>query len=123
MSGKQFSLDSRLDLFHGIETTPESNNLPVVEDSGEFEEKDTPSGSFFIIFFLFSSIIWIISDHDTSESHSPLRDNFDQPVGRHNRSKSVDHQMNLTINDLKVEKEICRKCGHKVEKVEKVDDF
>lgn len=45
MSGKQFSLDSRLDLFHGIEETCENRTTsepttatPLVEDSNENEE-------------------------------------------------------------------------------------
>lgn len=49
MSGKQFSLDSRLDLFHGIETPTEDkavSNLPVLEDTNEIDEKSSsPSGS------------------------------------------------------------------------------
>lgn len=52
MSGKQFSLDSRLDLFHGIETPTSNkinneliNNLPVLEDTNENEDKSSsPSG-------------------------------------------------------------------------------
>lgn len=49
MSGKQFSLDSRLDLFHGIEpVSAKSHNLPVLEDSNETEDKSsTPSGNSF----------------------------------------------------------------------------
>lgn len=44
MSGKQFSLDSRLDLFHGIESYTtlnymgSSTNPTVLEDSNEFDE-------------------------------------------------------------------------------------
>lgn len=52
MSGKQFSLDSRLDLFHGIEPVNDKvNSLPVVEDSNENEDKSSsPSGkSFFLV--------------------------------------------------------------------------
>ena len=47
MSGKQFSLDSRLDLFLGMETNfgdrPNSEpgtTLPMVEDSNESEDND-----------------------------------------------------------------------------------
>lgn len=54
MSGKQFSLDSRLDLFHGIETSSSNksnktntSNLPALEDTTEYEDKSSsPSGSF-----------------------------------------------------------------------------
>ncbi|ERL92483.1 histidine decarboxylase [Dendroctonus ponderosae] len=104
MSGKQFSLDSRLDLFHGIDISPtlkaEHCSLPVVEDSLEPEEKSSS-----------------ISDNDvTSGSQSSLKDNLDVPPVRHHRSKSVDHQTNLTIDDLAVRKEICNRCGHKVDK-------
>lgn len=48
MSGKQFSLDSRLDLFHGIESPIEQEpaeataNLPVLEDTEE--KSSSPSG-------------------------------------------------------------------------------
>lgn len=53
MSGKQFSLDSRLDLFHGIETSLRNRNssipmgnLPAVEDTTEYEDKSSsPSGN------------------------------------------------------------------------------
>lgn len=45
MSGKQFSLDSHLDLFHGMESnrlnrpaSDPSEVLPLVEDSNENEE-------------------------------------------------------------------------------------
>lgn len=40
MSGKQFSLDSRLDLFHGIEaeTPSPSDGLPPLEDFNESED-------------------------------------------------------------------------------------
>lgn len=56
MSGKQYSLDSRLDLFHGIETSPSNRNstilmrnLPAVEDTTEYEDKSSsPSGEYFI---------------------------------------------------------------------------
>lgn len=167
MSGKQFSLDSRLDLFHGIETSPtqktESNNLPVVEDSVEVEEKSTsPSGKKFLkaaanfrlitCFILFTSAIYsakvsdsrggkkilslkfcsehvkfffknnflFIETENTSETHSPMKDNLDIPTqSRHCRSKSVDHQTNLTINNVDVKKKICQRCGHKVGKVDK----
>lgn len=52
MSGKQFSLDSRLDLFHGIEPSQSNrnssgimSNLPAVEDTTEYEDKSSsPSG-------------------------------------------------------------------------------
>lgn len=52
MSGRQFSLDSRLDLFHGIEgpVANKSNasmagNLPALEDTNEYEDKSSsPSG-------------------------------------------------------------------------------
>lgn len=55
MSGKQYSLDSRMDLVHGIvsnvsprPTSDPSNNgtLPLtVEDFSEIEESDNKSGS------------------------------------------------------------------------------
>ena len=40
MSGKQFSLDSRLDLFHGIETgaTSPGEGLPILEDRNESDD-------------------------------------------------------------------------------------
>lgn len=48
MSGKQFSLDSRLDLFHGIETNPEEKcasapsaaHPPLLEDYHEYDESN-----------------------------------------------------------------------------------
>lgn len=48
MSGKQFSLDSRLDLFHGIETNPEAKctsapaatHRPLLEAYHEYDESN-----------------------------------------------------------------------------------
>lgn len=49
MSGKQFSLDSRLDLFHGIESEnpsgEERHNLPPLEDYNEMEENGSNNNS------------------------------------------------------------------------------
>ncbi|XP_060519156.1 histidine decarboxylase [Cylas formicarius] len=102
MSGKQFSLDSRLDLFHGIETTPTSsaktpdNKMPLLEDSIEL---DDPTSS--------------PPEYD-SEYQSSTDDCLNIPQSRHTRSKSVDHQTNLTINNCLDVNNICNKCGHKV---------
>lgn len=121
MSGKQFSLDSRLDLFHGIDISPtqkpENCSLPVVEDSIEPEEKSSSISGKAFAKSLNSSFMGFVAENDvTSGSQSPLKDNLDVPPVRHHRSKSVDHQTNLTIDDLAVKKEICHRCGHKVGK-------
>lgn len=45
MSGKQFSLDSRLDLFHGLEAqTPSPLDDPLLEE--KYESEDNNSGKF-----------------------------------------------------------------------------
>ncbi|XP_076267107.1 histidine decarboxylase [Rhynchophorus ferrugineus] len=98
MSGKQFSLDSRLDLFHGIETSPtkkyhfESRNLPVLEDSFEAEDKSNSP-----------------SDNDASSTKELLS----VPSSRHSRSKSVDHHSDISLdNSAEVKEKVCHKCGH-----------
>ncbi|KAJ8955689.1 hypothetical protein NQ318_008560, partial [Aromia moschata] len=103
MSGKQFSLDSRLDLFHGIEQSSAarsiaepSNNLPVLEDEIE-ERSSSPSEINF-------------------EVRSPDGDSFaETSYTRQSRSKSVDNEGDpLTIKDSVEMKPICSKCGHRI---------
>ncbi|CAG9857129.1 unnamed protein product [Phyllotreta striolata] len=91
MSGKQFSLDSRLDLFHGIEQTGRSEP-PLVEDSNEADDTVFLEGDFECL-------------------QSPLSEPTDLPYHAQNRSKSVDHQ---AVNFIEM-KQICGKCGHLVE--------
>ncbi|XP_018570725.1 histidine decarboxylase [Anoplophora glabripennis] len=103
MSGKQFSLDSRLDLFHGIEPVSvirtgndKSHNLPVLEDSNENEDKSSSPSE------------------NNQDFHSPSEDILDTPQ-RHTRSKSMDHEINsTTIKNCIEVKPICSKCGHSV---------
>lgn len=50
MTGKQFSLDSHLDLFHGVDmlnsvTSGATEALPTVEDSNENEENGSSSSN------------------------------------------------------------------------------
>ncbi|XP_030764776.1 histidine decarboxylase [Sitophilus oryzae] len=109
MSGKQFSLDSRLDLFHGIETSPTLKtpleNLPVLEDSSETEDKSNST-----------------SDNDSSPN-ATNKDNLAIPSKRHSRSKSVDHQTDISINNCMQVKDVCHKCGHAVAKLPKKTSF
>jgi hypothetical protein len=94
MSGKQFSLDSRLDLFHGIETgTPSpSEGLPPLEDRNESED----NGS-----------------NNSPNEFSPNDEFLQVPsVPKQKRSKSVDHQVPISMQ--KEEYEACKKCGHQV---------
>ncbi|XP_019865995.2 histidine decarboxylase isoform X2 [Aethina tumida] len=99
MSGKQFSLDSRLDLFHGIESPIEQEpgeataNLPVLEDT---EEKSS-------------------SPSDVNEEPDYLTDDFLQiPFPRQTRSKSMDNQIPLSIKGCLDSKKMCTKCGHEI---------
>ncbi|CAH0551610.1 unnamed protein product [Brassicogethes aeneus] len=97
MSGKQFSLDSRLDLFHGIESPTESrdeaSNLPVLEDT---EEKSSSSSEF-------------------NDDNDYLTEDFLQvPFPRQVRSKSVDHPLPLSISGCLDTKKMCTKCGHEI---------
>ncbi|CAH1109558.1 unnamed protein product [Psylliodes chrysocephalus] len=94
MSGKQFSLDSRLDLFHGIESTSRSEvfeKLPLLEDSNETDDNS-----------------FVESDFECLQS--PSSEPLDLLYHSQNRSKSVDHQ---AINFIEMKK-ICNKCGHLV---------
>ncbi|KAK4885855.1 hypothetical protein RN001_002126 [Aquatica leii] len=104
MSGKQFSLDSRLDLFHGIEekqesrTISEPTTLPLLEDSNENDEN---------------------SKHDncTFQQNHLCVSLFS---ARHGRSRSVDHQTIAVMEDKSAN--TCEKCGHtlKSKKFEKI---
>ncbi|CAH1169928.1 unnamed protein product [Phaedon cochleariae] len=96
MSGKQFSLDSRLDLFHGIETTRSltSDNLPLLED--ETEENN--------------SICSEINEYGYVQS--PSSDSLEVPFPGQSRSKSVDHQ--IVPHGIIDIKQICAKCGHDI---------
>ncbi|XP_017783100.1 PREDICTED: histidine decarboxylase [Nicrophorus vespilloides] len=93
MSGKQFSLDSHLDMYQGIEPdsskrpNSEPENLkckPLLEDNDEDE-------------------------YSSSEGESPNNGFLNVPirVGKHRRSKSVDHQAPIAAIQEK-----CAKCGH-----------
>uniref|UniRef100_A0A1Y1M9N2 Uncharacterized protein n=3 Tax=Photinus pyralis TaxID=7054 RepID=A0A1Y1M9N2_PHOPY len=99
MSGKQFSLDSRLDLFHGIEgnkeisTASELTTTPLMEDSQENE------GNY--------------DDHECSTKTD--NDFLIPPLNRHGRSRSVDHQGAMLITEPAIHKK-CEKCGHLVSK-------
>ncbi|XP_074032480.1 histidine decarboxylase isoform X2 [Leptinotarsa decemlineata] len=96
MSGKQFSLDSRLDLFHGIEPSRSEtfDNLPLLEDSNEIEESNCGSTEFPYL-------------------QSPLSDSLDIMETGQSRSKSVDHQI-VPSSCLEINKQVCIKCGHHV---------
>ncbi|KAJ8932118.1 hypothetical protein NQ314_014899, partial [Rhamnusium bicolor] len=104
MSGKQFSLDSRLDLFHGIEPSSASrsnadtsSNLPVLEDSNETEDKSSSPSE------------------DNLDLQCLDEDFLELPQSRQSRSKSVDHEVNpTTIKNCTEIKPICSKCGHRV---------
>ncbi|KAB0805609.1 hypothetical protein PPYR_02579 [Photinus pyralis] len=99
MSGKQFSLDSRLDLFHGIEgnkeisTASDLTTTPLLEDSQENE------GNY--------------DDHECSTKTD--NDFLIPPLNRHGRSRSVDHQGAMLITEPAIHKK-CEKCGHLVSK-------
>ncbi|XP_072378255.1 histidine decarboxylase [Diabrotica undecimpunctata] len=92
MSGKQFSLDSRLDLFHGIESTSRSETsekLPLLEDTNETEDTSCAESDFECL-------------------QSPVSEPLDLPYHSQNRSKSVDQQ---AVNFIEM-KQVCTKCGH-----------
>ncbi|KAJ8924142.1 hypothetical protein NQ315_006926 [Exocentrus adspersus] len=130
MSGKQFSLDSRLDLFHGIEPVFDKSddrklgNLPVVEDSNENEDKSSsPSGK--ELFGLQNQSKWSKIVYLYSRGcfllllpYNFLENNFDayaETLEPRIRSKSVDHDMEpLTIKNCLEVKTVCSKCGHLV---------
>ncbi|XP_022915518.2 histidine decarboxylase [Onthophagus taurus] len=91
MSGKQFSLDSHLDLFHGIAANTESrpNSVPIsgpplVEVSNEYEE---------------------VLSNENDENLLKV------PPQRQHRSKSVDHQQPVMVQ-APIGTQICAKCGH-----------
>ncbi|KAF5297551.1 hypothetical protein FQR65_LT09982 [Abscondita terminalis] len=93
MSGKQLSLDSRLDLFHGVEKTQDKRTIsgptsvPLLEDSNESED----------------------SKNDNNTSKQDWLSVNDVPV-RHSRSKSVDHHTSARMQDESTK--MCKKCGH-----------
>lgn len=55
MSGKQFSLDSRLDLFHGLE--PPSNRYSVADDVPLLEDEENTSGHSGKCFSIFPPLV------------------------------------------------------------------
>ncbi|XP_044265618.1 histidine decarboxylase isoform X1 [Tribolium madens] len=101
MSGKQFSLDSRLDLFHGIEagTPSSSEGLPPLEDYNESEDNgSTFSGEF--------------------DPNEPSDDFLQVPnIPKQKRSKSVDHQVPISMQSDGYT--TCKKCGHQIIPIQK----
>lgn len=81
MSGKQFSLDSHLDLFHGMESNIINRNvidsnqtLPLVEDSNENEENGSSSpGIHLYYYFRTNSLsrlasLWHLKQREVNQS-------------------------------------------------------
>ncbi|KAK9892028.1 hypothetical protein WA026_018215 [Henosepilachna vigintioctopunctata] len=99
MSGKQFSLDSHLDLFHGIEAP--SNRHSMVDTTPLIEDEESNSG---------------LSDSSggkPSPNGNGSQSFLDVPQQRRTRSKSVDHHYTSPIENSSVAKsQICTKCGH-----------
>ncbi|RZB39013.1 histidine decarboxylase, partial [Asbolus verrucosus] len=96
MSGKQFSLDSRLDLFHGIEarTPSPSEGLPPVEDHNESEDNG----------------ILVLGEFSELSSKEDL---LQVPIiHKQTRSKSVDHQVPISMQSERYK--TCMKCGHQI---------
>lgn len=121
MSGKQFSLDSRLDLFHGIETSHEARSTsapttahpPLLEDFNEYDE-----GNRFLILYWIEIVEdeyglclwWIVANGDEKSDSDQL-----VVPQRHIRSKSLtDHQVPLIIENQPCIK--CTKCGHELDR-------
>ncbi|XP_056634598.1 histidine decarboxylase isoform X2 [Diorhabda sublineata] len=100
MSGKQFSLDSRLDLFHGIETTKQSETkLPLLEDTNEGEDTSCTESDFECL------------QSPCSEPDMLYHDSITRPI-------SVDQR---AINFIEM-KQVCTKCGHLVNQCEATRD-
>ncbi|XP_044745410.1 histidine decarboxylase [Coccinella septempunctata] len=96
MSGKQFSLDSRLDLFHGLE--PPTNRHSIVDDAPLLEDEENTSGH-----------------SDSSGGKLSPSNLLEVPSQRRHRSKSVDHQYTCGGNSSSAKAKICTKCGHDLE--------